>query len=229
MTAKPSKVGALIDSAATSPTGLRLPGKLTFEEWLAVGEQLQIAHRSILWWIGDFLAYGERRFGEDYAQAVADLGHSTETIRVAKWVSERVEPERRRAALSWSHHREVASLDPEKQARLLDAAEVDGWSSRRLHEEVQGGKRPEIASEQPAGEAQDAASEDSAPAGTEARPAETRLHGDESGLETRVGPPEAWALMDEFFRLFINAAGDRREEFANAYGAIRTVEENGDG
>lgn len=227
----PARIGALIDSSAPSAIGLRLPEKLSFEQWLAIGEQLQIAHRSILWWIGDFLAYGEKRFGEEYAQAVENLGHSTETIRVAKWVSERVDPKRRRAGLSWSHHREVASLDPDEQARLLDAAEVESWSSRQLHDEVQSSKRPKVTAETPPQAPQEPADEDSAESGSfcGAHDAEKRAYGRDSAVETRAGPPEAWALMDEFFRLFINQAGDRRQEFARAYGSIQVVENDVDG
>lgn len=51
-------------------------------------------------------------------------------------VSDRFEPSRRRDALSFDHHREVAPLDAATADALLDQAEKIGWSARTLRAAV---------------------------------------------------------------------------------------------
>ena len=48
---------------------------------------------------------------------------SREHLYVVALVARAVEPERRRPALSWSHHREVAHLAPERQDAAPELAE----------------------------------------------------------------------------------------------------------
>ena len=43
-----------------------------------------------------------------------------------------IEPGRRRAGVSWSHHQQVAALDPQVADGLLEQAEREGWSKRDL-------------------------------------------------------------------------------------------------
>ncbi|CAA9492955.1 MAG: hypothetical protein AVDCRST_MAG45-844, partial [uncultured Solirubrobacterales bacterium] len=52
---------------------------------------------------------------------------SREHLFLVALVARAVEPSRRRPALSWSAHREVAHLDRPEQDRLLEAAEREGW------------------------------------------------------------------------------------------------------
>lgn len=48
----------------TSLTGWRLRDDMTEREWKAAGKTLGRAERAVLWCIGDWWAYGERRYGE---------------------------------------------------------------------------------------------------------------------------------------------------------------------
>jgi N6-adenosine-specific RNA methylase IME4 len=117
-----------------SPVGLELPESLTFDQWSGIGSALQGVERSLMWWIGDWLRYGERRYGETYSQAIDATGKATNTLQAAKWVAERFQTVRRRMDLSWSHHREVAGRDDADE--LLDIAEREDWSTRDLRAEV---------------------------------------------------------------------------------------------
>ncbi len=112
-------------------TGLALPEGLSFDEWQAIGERLRVASAACLWWVGDWLAFGERRYGEAYAQALDDTEWEYETLRAAKWVAEKIESVRRRT-LSWSHHKEVAALEAGDQDRLLDQAVAENWTRSEL-------------------------------------------------------------------------------------------------
>lgn len=63
----------------------------------------------------DYLEYGERTYGERFAQTDEATGYSPDMLTSLAWVPRRIPPGRPRAALSWSHHGEVAALEPVQQ------------------------------------------------------------------------------------------------------------------
>lgn len=97
--------------------------ELTFDKWQAIGQQLQLMVHSIMWNIGDWLNYGERIYGEIYTQALEETDYAYQTLADEKWIASRIEFSRRRENLSFSHHKEVAALDPADQDTLLDESE----------------------------------------------------------------------------------------------------------
>ena len=115
-----------------SKVGLTFNEEMTFEEWQGIGLQLQLMHGSVGFWIGDWLNFGEKHYGETYTQAVEDTGLDYSTLSGYKWVSGAVETSRRRENLSFSCHREVAKLPPEKQIELLEKGEKEGWGAREF-------------------------------------------------------------------------------------------------
>jgi hypothetical protein len=106
-----------------TPLGLDLPPSLSWEQWSAYGATLQVAHRSIMWLLGDWLVYGERRWPDRYTQAVEATGRAVQTLRNAAWVAGAIPPAGRHPGVSWSHHAEVASLEPAERNDLL------GWAA----------------------------------------------------------------------------------------------------
>lgn len=119
-----------------TPTSWEPPSHLDFAEWLSIGPSLSKMEEAVHWWIGDWLNYGERKWGEDYAQAMDITGFTYATVTTDAWVAKSVKVSRRRETLFWSHHREVASLKPKEQDRWLKRAEEQGWSMRRLRGEI---------------------------------------------------------------------------------------------
>ena len=83
-------------------TGLTVTGSPTFEEWQNCGDFLKQAERSVQFWIGDWLNYGEKKYGETYSQVLDGVDYEEKTLRNSKWVSSRVELSRRRDNLSFS-------------------------------------------------------------------------------------------------------------------------------
>ena len=81
-------------------TGLLLPANLPFEKWQSVLETLRGMEFSVMWWLGDCLRYGERAYGEKYAQALDATDYAYQTIADAKWVAGRFEISRRRENLT---------------------------------------------------------------------------------------------------------------------------------
>jgi N6-adenosine-specific RNA methylase IME4 len=128
--------GGMALPGRVSTLGLQLPETLSFQEWQGIGESLKGVERSLMWWIGDWVRFGEGRYGETYAQAIDATERSYQAVADAKWVADRFELSRRRENLSWSHHREVAALAPADGDRLLDLAESEGWSRNELRRRV---------------------------------------------------------------------------------------------
>jgi N6-adenosine-specific RNA methylase IME4 len=107
-----------------SATGMQVEGDPTFDEWLRVGHLLERIEGAAQWWVGDWLNFGDGRpqWGDKYEQAISIFNRSYDTIAQYKWVAKNVEFCSRLQNLSWSHHQEVADLDPEEQKELLAAA-----------------------------------------------------------------------------------------------------------
>ena len=135
--------------ARLTPAGMELPSDLSFEEWEDVGRGLRAIEGAVQWWIGDWLNYGERKYGEKYAQAVEATGYAYDTLRVMAYVAGKVETDRRRSVLSFSHHAEVAGLEPPEQDALLTAAESGEWSKNELRRAVKVYKREEAVASLP--------------------------------------------------------------------------------
>ena len=112
--------------------GLALAPGLPYERWEAIGRALWAMEWGRLWWLGDWLAYGEQAYGERAAQAEALGGYDYATLSAARWVCGRVDADRRRPELSFAHHREVAALAPAEQERWLVAAAREGWTLQEL-------------------------------------------------------------------------------------------------
>jgi len=116
--------------------GLVISGSPTYDEWEACGTFLKQAEKAVQFWIGDWLNYGERQWGEQYSQAVEETGYDQGTLRNYKYTASAVDLSLRSDKLSFAHHREIATLEPQEQREFLDLAEEQHLSSRELREEV---------------------------------------------------------------------------------------------
>jgi hypothetical protein len=97
-----------------------------------LGEQLGRAERSVMWWIGDWWAYGEHRYGDRAAivQAPDWTGPSYQTCREAARVARQFPAPKRQVDLTFGHHQEVAALPHDQAEALLERAASEGLSSR---------------------------------------------------------------------------------------------------
>jgi hypothetical protein len=118
-------------------TSYVLPEGLAEDEWRRVGVMLFHINRAVQWWIGDWIRYGERRYGETYTQALEATDYAEQTLMNFAYVAGAVEPSRRRENLSFSHHAEVAALPVEKQDEWLETAEVEQLPVAKLRRELQ--------------------------------------------------------------------------------------------
>ena len=131
----PSATQAL---AATRPrrVDLELSADMSFDEWASVGNRIARIHNGAAWALGDWLLFGERRFGERYRSALDATNLGYQTLRNYAWVARCFAPSRRRERLSFQHHAEVASLPAVEQDLWLHRAEAQGWSRNELRRRV---------------------------------------------------------------------------------------------
>lgn len=131
----------LAKEGSVTATSLYLDPSTSYEAWEALGAMLGRLNHASAWLIGDWVDFGERAYGEKYAQAVEDTGLALQTLMNYASVARRVPPERRRATVPFSFHAVVAALDPAEQEKWLEKAEEEGLTRRNLEAAVTG--RPE--------------------------------------------------------------------------------------
>jgi hypothetical protein len=134
-----------------STIAFNLPEGLTAEQWKETGIALERMGGSMQWWLGDWWAYGQHRYGDRKALVESDEweGLDFQTCRNAAWVCGCFRMSRRRDILSFRHHAEVAAFcdrNPEIADRLLNwceepiAATGKPHTIRELREEVRKAK-----------------------------------------------------------------------------------------
>lgn len=114
---------------------------LSRDEWVKAGLRLGGVSRSTSWWVGDWVRFGQHHYpGDSYGFASRVTGYDEKTLRNFAYVAGRYDESRRRRNLTWSHHAELAKLQPEDQDRWLNEAEarkltVTALRGRVRHEE----------------------------------------------------------------------------------------------
>ena len=124
-----------------SRAGLDIQGELTFDEWNALGLELVPVAKSIGFIVGDWINYGQARYGEKYNEALRLTGLSYETLAVYSHVARRIEFLSRNKNLDFTHHKVVAKVkDPEEQRKWLETAERKNLSVARLRKSINFGR-----------------------------------------------------------------------------------------
>jgi len=129
---------ALRSGVEFTKVGLVYHGDVTFKQWERDGQLLRYFHKTLAFCWGDWLAYGETRWGEMYSQALEESDYELGTLRNAKWVCGRIETERRRQTLSFGHHQVVAPMEVKDQEKWMDEAEKRKWTVAELRRAIKG-------------------------------------------------------------------------------------------
>lgn len=116
----------------TTKVGLQMPTGMVYDEWERSGRQLAGVLDSSSWWLGDWLVYGKDHYTDRYQRGLRAIGLSYQTLRNYAWVSRRFDLTRRRPALSFQHHAELASMPVDEQDSWLDRAEQQQWTTKQL-------------------------------------------------------------------------------------------------
>lgn len=102
------------------------------------------SHRAVVtvlnWWIGDWWAFGEHRYGERAKVAAERLFPlSFGRLANAASVCRAIETSRRREVVPWSHHAEIVPLarqSPEAADELLERAERENMTVAQVRATV---------------------------------------------------------------------------------------------
>lgn len=122
------------------------------DEWSAVGRRFGEIGRCSQWWLGDWIHYGNARFGERYSRAAKLTGYDAQSLMNMVYVASRFEIYRRRENLSWSHHAALAALDVLEQEHWLSRASADKLSVADLRVELRSARRAQAELEGAGGE-----------------------------------------------------------------------------
>jgi hypothetical protein len=124
-----ARLVTLPTGARLHSTGLHIPADLELDKWAVIGEQLAQIGSGVQWALGDWWAYGHHKYGERKAVTAAKkIPYEFGTLMNFGCIARGFETSRRREALSFSHHAEVASLKPAEQTKMLDRAIDRNWS-----------------------------------------------------------------------------------------------------
>jgi hypothetical protein len=124
------------DRAVVRATSWEPWDDMDIAEWIIQGRRLGSIGRAVSWWIGDWVNYGNTRFGEKYSRAARITGYDVQSLMNMAYVAARFSCTRRREGLSWSHHAEVAGLEADVQETWLDRAEKTRLSVHGLRDEL---------------------------------------------------------------------------------------------
>jgi hypothetical protein len=107
---------------------------LDYPGWVSAGRRLGEFGRRNQWWIGDWIRYGNTRWGEKYVDAAKITGYDGKSLRNMAYVASRFDLSRRRDNLNWSHHAELAGLSQDEQDQWLERATHDRLSVADLRD-----------------------------------------------------------------------------------------------
>lgn len=149
------EVASVVDQLAIpgvelGPVSLRVTDpELTYETFAQIVRASSHIHSAAKFWLGDALNFGERVYGERYAQAIDATGLPYQYLANVASICGKVAVSRRRENLSFSHHSEVARLEPREQIEWLGAAVTNDWTVEELRLRVREAIPPKPKGEQP--------------------------------------------------------------------------------
>ena len=124
-----------------TPTGIQFNEDLSFDEWDALGQKLAPVGKSIGFIIGDWINYGEGRYGEKYDDALGRTGLAYQTLMNYSYVARKVEISLRKENLDLHHHLVVAKLKTSEEKEFwLDMAQKHKLGIRRLRKSINFGR-----------------------------------------------------------------------------------------
>jgi hypothetical protein len=136
-------IGSIPDAVSVTDVGLEFRKDLEYDQWLTLMATLQQLTTAFQFAIGDALNYGQKRYGEKYAQAMDATGCAYQSLANWSWVATNVPIYNRIAGLSWTHHRLVAHIGTADQKSILESAKVRGLSVTEFERELKGEQEEE--------------------------------------------------------------------------------------
>jgi hypothetical protein len=119
-----------------SATGWTATAGMGRRRWVEYGRRIARAGSGTNWWLGDWLRFGNREYGDKYSLASRITGYDEQTLMNYVYVSSHVALPERRADVSWSHHAELAKLSQGERSRWLQRVSDQSLSVADLRSEL---------------------------------------------------------------------------------------------
>ena len=158
----PNDLISLPEGCRWHPRGLELRPGLSFVEWQGIGAQLFKMAGAIMWYLGDWLAYGEQEYAGNkgsklgtglgcknangstaylphnfYATYAEQYNLTEQTLKNAKCVCAAVNLSRRRDRLTFSHAVEIVGRSKDGQRDFwIFKVEAEGMSTKTLRAQL---------------------------------------------------------------------------------------------
>lgn len=141
-------IGHQTEFWSVNESGIELRANMPHEDWRNLAkatldhfEETGRTHARAMFMVGDVLNYGEREYGEEYADAIdatrAAIRRSIKTIQNVSWISKSIPAHIRHVdTLTLAHHEVVAKLPPEEQVSFLAAADDEELTVAELKKRV---------------------------------------------------------------------------------------------
>lgn len=119
---------------------LTFKGEVPFEVWENIGSGLKKIGGSIQLWLGDWLNYGEKVYGEKYSQALEGTHYAYTTLREYASIAQRTENLRKNVdshlQLPITHLNLIADLEPKQQEKWAKKAAENQMTVKELREAI---------------------------------------------------------------------------------------------
>ncbi|MBW1732218.1 MAG: site-specific DNA-methyltransferase [Deltaproteobacteria bacterium] len=116
-----------------SPTGLRVIGTPTIDEYDEAFRRLSLIESASSWWWGDLALAREHHYGS-LQTAANKYNKDYKALSTCQWVASRYEPPNRLGTLGFKHHMIAAPL--ENRLEWLKRAQENKWSASELAKQI---------------------------------------------------------------------------------------------
>ena len=117
------------------PNGLEIKENTPIDEWIKCGEALRKISGASQWWIGDWINFGERKYGEMYSQALEKTDYELHSLQNMAYTAKNIESSLRREDVPFSYYKQLASVeDKEKILKKIEKGDIN--SDRELRQEI---------------------------------------------------------------------------------------------
>ena len=124
--------------AKITSTSLEFVGRLSYEDGRQTLFKIAQVDNASNWWLAACIVEGEKRWGEEWAQAVGEAGISPPRALKLRYVYDRFPETLRVKELSWSHHVEIAPLETlELRGEWLVRCLKGNWTIAELKQQLE--------------------------------------------------------------------------------------------
>lgn len=114
---------------------------------MRIGSRLKELNGSVMWLLGDWLAYGHANYAKEqwggrsptglYEQLSLETGYSISTLKNAKYLCSNLDSSRRRDNLTFSHALEIVSMAPKEEVtEWIDKVTTEPVTVKKLREQL---------------------------------------------------------------------------------------------